>query len=95
MNKIEAIKQLLDQLDYPVLFEIVDCVHWCHDGDSFMWADNDSNIYSAESREGYVIWESHTIGNGDTCCGPWVTYCFHNDKELDMEDFEEKYEEYL
>lgn len=88
---ISKLKEVLDELDYPVLMEIVDCI-W-HQEDyvdiSYNTDDNkedlengDGDTYSVEPLCGYVEYDGYRVFNCDNGCGETITYFFNLNKEV-------------
>jgi hypothetical protein len=89
---VSKLKEILDEIDYPVLTEIVDCV-WCHgEGENdFFWNTEDSladleycdgDTYSTEAFEGEVEYDGYLVVNGNNGCGQTITYFFNLSKEV-------------
>ena len=91
---IQKLKEVLDEIDYPVLMEIVDSV-WSRNGDDeIYWNEDDNmddlesqdgNTYSAEPFEGSFEYDGFLIVNGNNGCGQTITYMFNLDKEVEFE----------
>ena len=93
---IQKLKEVLDEIDYPVLMEIIDC-SWTRDsvvGEHFAWnaGDNledlenvDGETYSMESFEGYYEYDGYLVVNGHNGCGQTITYMFNLEKEVAFE----------
>lgn len=91
---VSKLKEILDEIDYPVLMEIVDCA-WCREagGWDFHWNtdniivdldDRDGATYSMEAIEGSTEYEGHLVVNGHNGCGQTITYFFNLSKEVEF-----------
>lgn len=87
---VQKLKEVLCQIDYPVLVEVVDVV-WCRVGDEIHWnaednkedlEDGDGETYSVEVRQGDVEYDGYLVVNGDGGCGETCTYFFNLSKEV-------------
>ena len=89
---IKRLQKILDEIDYPILVEIVDCV-WCRDDTDcyFQWNDGgnledlenlDGDTYSMEAFEGWVEHGGYLVVNGHNGCGQTITYFFNLSKEV-------------
>ena len=89
---INKLKEILDEIDYPVLMEIVD-YSWCRDGTYYYYSCNDEdnpedlenedgNTYSTEAFEGWVEHGGYLVVNGNNGCGQTITYFFNLSKEV-------------
>ena len=99
MSDVKKLQGLLDEIPYPVLFEIVDAA-WYKDGSVLYWngESNSQDLYYQEGdtysgwmREGSKEWEDYLVTNLDMSIGTMVTYLFPLDKEVKLEDLEEMY----
>lgn len=88
---ISKLKEILDEIDYPVLMEIVDCC-WFRDDYPCVYWNSDDNLNELEVGDGNT-YSSETIGTGaeyggyfvinaHTGCGETVTYFFNLSKEV-------------
>lgn len=89
---ISKLKKILEDIEYPILMEIVDS-SWCRDDNDyyFQWNEDDSledlenedgNTYSAEAFEGSYEFDGYLIVNGNNGCGQTITYMFNLEKEV-------------
>lgn len=87
---IKKLKEILDEIDYPVLMEIVDN-HWFGSGHDILWngddnikdlEDGDGNTYSTQLFEGTYEYDGYLVVNGDNGCGQTITYFFNLSKEV-------------
>lgn len=96
MKEIEVSRliTILEQIDYPVLFEVDLESVWYTDGDSVYWntdkniddlLNHDGNTYSGYLPEGEARQGKYFICNVDTQCGQWVTSILSLDKEVGYE----------
>lgn len=88
---ISKLKEILNEIDYPVLMEIVDCMWTRMDGCGIYWnTDNniddleegDNNTYSTEDFEGELEFDGYLVVNGNNGCGQTITYFFNLSKEV-------------
>ena len=88
---IEKLQKILDEIDYPVMVEIVDymwvkvdgCeIHWNTDDNKADLENGDDNTYSCELNNGNTVYDGYLVVNGDTGCGETVTYFFNLSKEV-------------
>jgi hypothetical protein len=94
MTKIEQLKELLSDMEYPSMMEVVDAA-WFRDNEEFHWNtdhnvedlyNGDGNTYSGYQTESYTEWEGYLVVNLDTLVGYWMTYLFPLDKEVSPYD---------
>ena len=89
---IKKLQKILDEIDYPVLMEVVDCV-WCRDeincyfqwnyGDNLEDLENEGgDTYSMEAFEGCFEYNDYLVVNGHNGCGQTITYFFNLSKEV-------------
>ena len=86
---ISRLKEILDEIEYPLLMEIIDCT-WFREGDNFFWnedsladlEDQDGNTYGTEAFEGWVEYYDYLVVNGHNGCGQTITYFFNLSKEV-------------
>ena len=89
---VNKLKEILDEIDYPVLMEIVDCL-WCREeGECELYwntdnvivdlEDRDGDTYSTEAFEGWVEHNGYLVVNGHNGCGQTITYFFNLSKEV-------------
>lgn len=87
---VKNLQKILDEIDYPVMVEVVDCV-WCLDGFDFNWntdddqddlENGDGNTYSMEMFEGCYEYQGYTVVNGHNGGGQTITYFFNLSKEV-------------
>lgn len=89
---VSKLKEILDEIDYPVLMEIVDCI-WCHEEGEYeiYWntenilvdlEDHDGDTYSTEAFEGTYEYNGYLVVNGHNGCGQTITYFFNLSKEV-------------
>jgi hypothetical protein len=87
---VSELKEILDEIDYPVLMEIVDCA-WRRDEWTVEWnTDNnlddleggDGDTYSVEIFEGNAEYDGYLVLNAHTGCGETMTYFFNLSKEV-------------
>ena len=89
---IKKLQKILDEIDQPVLMEIIDCA-WCRDDIDyyFQWNEEDNledlenedgNTYSVEAFEGNYEFDGYLIVNGHNGCGQTITYFFNLSKEV-------------
>lgn len=87
---VKILKEILEEIDHPVLIEVVDCtwhldgfdVSWNTDDDEDDLEDRDGNTYSVEVRGGIGEYDGYLVLNADTGCGETVTYLFNLEKEV-------------
>lgn len=89
---IKKLKEILDEIDYPVLMEIVDCAWYVEDGGwDFHWntenntqdlEDGEGDTFSMEAIEGSTRYDSYFVVNGHNGCGQTITYMFNLEKEV-------------
>lgn len=99
-TKPEQLKELLDNIDYPHLMDVIDHP-WYINGDSVYWnTDNslkdlayqDGKTFGGYLPEGVAEWEGYTVCNHDTQCGQWITLLLNNDKQISVEELEEMFD---
>lgn len=87
---IAKLKEILDEIEYPVLMEIVDYI-WCKGEFEIRWnTDNNEydleiwerKTYAVELLEGYHTYDGYLVANGDDGCGQTITYFFDLSKEV-------------
>lgn len=88
---IKKLQKILDEIDYPVLMEFVDCA-WCREEgeNDFFWneesladlEDRDGETYSTEAFEGWDEFDGYLMVNGHNGCGETITYFFNLSKEV-------------
>lgn len=89
---IKKLQKILDEIDYPVLMEIIDHV-WCREEgeNDFFWntedilvdlEDRDGDTYSTEAFEGWDEFDGYLVVNGHNGCGQTITYFFNLSKEV-------------
>lgn len=89
---IKKLQKILDEIDYPVLMEIIDHA-WCREAgeNDFFWntenilvdlEDRDGDTYSTEAFEGWVVHDGYLVVNGNNGCGQTITYFFNLSKEV-------------
>jgi len=87
---VSKLKEILGDIDYPVLMDIVDCA-WRRDEYTVEWnTDNnlddleggDGDTYSVEIFEGNAEYDGHLVVNAHTGCGETMTYFFNLSKEV-------------
>lgn len=89
---VNKLQKILDEIDYPVLMEIIDCA-WCRDDNDyyFQWNEEDNledlenedgNTYSAEAFEGTTEYNGYLVVNVDNGCGQTITNFFNLSKEV-------------
>lgn len=87
---VKKLQKILDEIDYPIMVEIVDCL-WTRQYPEVMWNVNDNKVdveerdgetYSCEMRCGTIEYDGYLVVNGDTGCGETVTYFFNLSKEV-------------
>ena len=89
---VKKLQKILDEIDYLVLMEIVDCA-WCREEGEydFFWntenilvdlEDRDGNTYSTEAFEGWDEFDGYLVVNGHNGCGQTITYFFNLSKEV-------------
>lgn len=90
---IKNLVKILDEIDYPVFMEIIDCI-WYKDSAEVYWNTQDSKedlseregeTYSSELLNGETIYDGYLVVNGDTGCGETVTYFFNLEKEVSFD----------
>lgn len=87
---VKVLKEILEEIDHPVLIEIIDCmwyrgthdVEWNTDDDADDLENGDGNTYSVEVRGGTSEYDGYLVLNADTGCGETVTYLFNLEKEV-------------
>lgn len=87
---ISKLKEILDQIDYPVLMEIIDTcwnldhfeIHWNTDDDEDDLENGDGNTYSVELFEATEEYDGYLVANGNNGCGQTITYFFNLSKEV-------------
>lgn len=92
----KEIQEFEEKLDvHCILFGSLD-THWClsKDKKSIYWVDGrDDDLYSGYLPEGFTRKEDFLVANIDIQQGTWCTYVFPLEKELTVEEFEERFEE--
>ena len=87
---IKRLQKILDEIDMPVMMEVIECV-WRRDEYTVEWnTDNnlndleggDGDTYSVEMYEGTAEYDSYLVVNAHTGCGETVTYFFNLSKEV-------------
>jgi len=88
---IKKLQKILDEIDYPVLMEFVDCA-WCREEgeNDFFWneesladlEDRDGETYSTEAFECWDEFDGYLVVNGHNGCGQTITYFFNLSKEV-------------
>lgn len=87
---IKKLQKILDEIDYPVLVEIIDCA-WRRDEYTVEWnTDNnlddleggDGDTYSLETYEGTAEYDGYLVLNAHTGCGETMTHFFNLSKEV-------------
>ena len=87
---IQKLKEVLNEIDYPVLMEIINYA-WTQSPNEVQWNEDDNwehlefgdgNTYSCEVRGGSEKYDGYLVVNGDTGCGETVTYFFNLEKEV-------------
>lgn len=90
---VKKLQKILEEIDYPILIEIVDNL-WCRNHGSIEWNayDNKEDLengegetYGIETRDGELHYDGYLVVNGDTRCGETVTYMFNLSKECSFE----------
>ena len=81
-NEVEQLQKCLDKIDYPILFEVKDCI-WYLSDDDYIYCNTDDNeedllngegnTYSWYLPESYKVEGDYIVFNGDTESGYWVT----------------------
>ncbi len=88
---ISKLKEILEEIDYPVLMEIVEscwfrddypCVCWNSDDELGELEAGDGNTYSCETIGAGVEHDGYFVINAHTGCGETVTYFFNLSKEV-------------
>ena len=89
---VSKLKEILDEIDYPVLMEIVDCCWYQDTGNNyFQWngedsledlEDEDGETYSMQGFDGTYSYNGYLVANGDNGCGQTITYFFNLSKEV-------------
>lgn len=87
---VKVLKEILEEIDHPVLIEIVDCIwsggefeySWNTDDDVDDLENGDGDTYSVEVRGGVSEYDGYLVINADTGCGETVTYLFNLEKEV-------------
>ena len=88
---IKKLQEILDEIDYPVLMEIVDNIWLRDDYSSFCWntddnlddlENGDGNTYSVETFEGFSEYDGYVVVNAHNGCGQTITYFFNKEKEI-------------
>lgn len=87
---IIKLKEILDEIDYPVLMEFVDSM-WYQRPYEIYWNDQenkddlengDGHTYSVEVLGGRKEHDGYLIVNADNGCGETITYFFNLSKEV-------------
>ena len=89
---IKKLQKILDEIDYPVLMEVIDCA-WCREEgeNDLFWntenilvdlEDRDGETYSTEAFEGWDEFDGYLVVNGHNGCGQTITYFFNLSKEV-------------
>lgn len=87
---VKVLKEILEEIDHPVLIEIIDCM-WCADKVEAHWNKDDNkddlmegegSSYSVEIRGSTSEYDGYLVLNADTGCGETVTYLFNLEKEV-------------
>ena len=89
---VKKLQKILDEIDYPVLMEIIDTC-WCREEgeNDFFWntdnilvdlEDRDGDTYSTEAFEGWDEFDGYLVVNGHNGCGQTITYFFNLSKEV-------------
>lgn len=87
---VKKLQKILDEIDYPVMVEIVDCLWANMDGSIYWNTDNNKTAleyvvgetFSLEVLNNETIYDGYLVVNGDTGCGETVTYFFNLSKEV-------------
>lgn len=88
---IEKLVEILNEINYPVLFEVDlesiwqiddDNISWNKEGNRFDLENGEGETYSGYLPEGYTVQDKYVICNVDTQCGQWVTHIFSALKEV-------------
>lgn len=87
---IKKLKEILDEINYPVYVEVVDCIwaadcieaYWNTDDNMEDFKNGDGYSYSVEIRGEPSEYDGYKVINADTGCGETVTYFFNLEKEI-------------
>ena len=87
---VKKLQKILDEIDYPVMVEVVDCI-WANMDGSIYWNTYDNQAaleyllgetFGLEVNNAGTTYDGHLVVNGDTGCGETVTYFFNLSKEV-------------
>lgn len=91
---VQALKEILEQIDYPVLVEIVDSIwqrnrktdeiFWNTEDNTEDFENADGETYSIEAMNDGTEYDVYFVINADTGCGETVTYMFNLEKEMKL-----------
>jgi len=87
---VKKLQKILDEIDYPVMVEVVDCI-WANMGVAIYWNTDDNKsaleyllgeTFGLEVTTSETTYDGYLVVNGDTGCGETVTYFFNLSKEV-------------
>ena len=87
---VKKLQKILDEIDYPVMLEIVECmwtrqpweVKWNLDDNKEDLENGYANTYSCETRGCSSEYDGYLVVNSGTDCGETITYFFNLSKEV-------------
>lgn len=91
MSKVEQLKQILEEMDYAGMMDVIDncwmfedryAVRWNTDNNITDLLDGEGETYMGYITEGTTMFENYEVMNVDTEQGYWQTLLFNKDSEV-------------
>lgn len=94
MSLFNKIRELEEELDHYLLIGTTP-YDWCIGDDEVQWVNAEGDVYSGEVCHGALSRDDSAIINIDNGCGDTISRVFLKDKKLTVDEFYDKYEEFM